>query len=289
MIASRVYRRSSTTVPPVARPDRTAALTSRTSIRRMPSGAGPEFGGTSAVREAEPGRLGEAARDARHPADLAGETDLAERDSALWTASCDAEDAMASAMARSAAGSVMPHPADGRGVDVGATWPTLWVAPGSRSWRAARAPPAPARPGCRRARRSCAAARRRRGRASACTSATSGRRPSSVTVTQVPGAGSVRDAERNSPLGSASPMDAVVGELEAADLVGRPEAVLHRADHAQRRVALALEVQHDVHEVLEQPRPGDRAVLGDVADQDDGHARGPWRPGSARRRPRGPG
>ena len=35
----------------------------------------------------------------------------------------------------------------------------------------------------------------------------------------------------------------------------------------QPGVAVALEVQHDVDEVLEQPRPGDRAVLGDVADE----------------------
>ena len=39
---------------------------------------------------------------------------------------------------------------------------------------------------------------------SACTSVTSGRRPSSVTVTQVPGTSVVRP-DRNSPLGSASP------------------------------------------------------------------------------------
>ena len=57
-------------------------------------------------------------------------------------------------------------------------------------------------------------------------------------------------------------------ELEAADLVGRAEAVLDRADQPQRRVPVALEVQHHVDEVLEQPRAGDRAVLGDVADED---------------------
>ena len=43
------------------------------------------------------------------------------------------------------------------------------------------------------------------GAISACTSVTSGRRPSTVTVTQVPGAGSWR-SPRNKPLGSASPM-----------------------------------------------------------------------------------
>ena len=47
------------------------------------------------------------------------------------------------------------------------------------------------------------------------------------------------------------PGDAVVGEVEAADLVGRAEAVLDAAHHAQPGVAVALEVQHDVDEVLE--------------------------------------
>ena len=51
--------------------------------------------------------------------------------------------------------------------------------------------------------------------------------------------------------------DALGGEVEAADLVDRAEAVLHRAQHPQPRGALALEVQHDVDEVLEHPWSGD--------------------------------
>ena len=61
-------------------------------------------------------------------------------------------------------------------------------------------------------------------------------------------------------------------DLEAADLVGRAEPVLDRPDQPQRGVPLALEVQHHVDEVLEHARTGDRAVLGDVADQDRGDA-----------------
>ena len=64
--------------------------------------------------------------------------------------------------------------------------------------------------------------------------------------------------------------DAVAGHLEAADLVGRAEAVLERADEAQRGLAVALELADDVDEVLEQARAGDRAVFGDVADEQHG-------------------
>ena len=63
-------------------------------------------------------------------------------------------------------------------------------------------------------------------------------------------------------------------EVEAADLVDRAEAVLHRADHPEPGVAVALEVEHHVDEVLEHPRAGDRAVLGDVADHDRGDVAG---------------
>jgi hypothetical protein len=41
-----------------------------------------------------------------------------------------------------------------------------------------------------------------------------------------------------------------------------------------RGVAVALEVQDDVDDVLEHARAGDRAVLGDVADDDRGDVAG---------------
>ncbi len=62
------------------------------------------------------------------------------------------------------------------------------------------------------------------------------------------------------------------GHLEHADLVGRAEAVLHRAQDAELLRAFALERQHRVDHVLDHARAGDLAVLGDVADQDDGGA-----------------
>ena len=61
--------------------------------------------------------------------------------------------------------------------------------------------------------------------------------------------------------------DAVTGHLEAAHLIRRPEAVLVGAHETQRGLAVALELQHDIHEVFEQAGAGDRAVFGDVADE----------------------
>ena len=60
------------------------------------------------------------------------------------------------------------------------------------------------------------------------------------------------------------------GHLEQPELVGRAEAVLDGAQHAQRVVAVALEREHGVDDVLEHSRAGERAVLGDVTDEDDG-------------------
>jgi hypothetical protein len=65
--------------------------------------------------------------------------------------------------------------------------------------------------------------------------------------------------------------DPVAGEVEAADLVDRAVAVLHCAHHPEPGGPLALELEHDVHQVLEDPRSGDAAVLRHVADQDGRH------------------
>ena len=63
----------------------------------------------------------------------------------------------------------------------------------------------------------------------------------------------------------------VLAKVEAADLIGGAVAVLHRANHAQPGVAVPFEVQHHVDKVLERTRAGDRAVLGDVANEDRRH------------------
>ena len=106
---------------------------------------------------------------------------------------------------------------------------------------------------------------------SACTSATSGRRPSRVTVRQVPGTGHVAPGQEQAA-GVGESGDALVVQLEAADLVRRAVAVLDAPHETQPRVPVALEGQHHVHQVLQQARARDRAVLGDMADQERGHA-----------------
>ena len=66
---------------------------------------------------------------------------------------------------------------------------------------------------------------------------------------------------------------AEAGHLEHADLVGRAEAVLHRAQNAELLRAFALERQHRIDHVLDHAGAGDLAVLGDMADQDDARRR----------------
>ena len=105
---------------------------------------------------------------------------------------------------------------------------------------------------------------------SACSSASSGRRPSIVTVTQVPGHRLlVPGGEQPRRIGHLD--DAVLGHLEAADLVGRPEPVLGRPDHPEAGVPVTLEGQHHIDQMLQQPRTGDGPVLGDVPDDDHRH------------------
>ena len=109
-------------------------------------------------------------------------------------------------------------------------------------------------------------------------STSTGRLPSSVASTAEPGAPAGRSA-RNAADGILHLDQPAVAHLEDAHLVGGAEAVLHRAQDAQRMRVVALEVEDRVDEVLEHPRAGERALLGDVADQDAG---GPARLGVRR-------
>ena len=86
--------------------------------------------------------------------------------------------------------------------------------------------------------------------------------------TTLPGArvaSATKRAEASSDLDQALP-----AHLEHAGVVGRAEAVLQRAQRAVRALALALELQHAVDQVLEHARAGQRALLGHVADEHDG-------------------
>ena len=60
-----------------------------------------------------------------------------------------------------------------------------------------------------------------------------------------------------------------LAHLEDPDLLGRTEPVLRGANESERCVALAFQGEDRVDEMLERLRPGQRAVLRDVADEDD--------------------
>jgi hypothetical protein len=62
------------------------------------------------------------------------------------------------------------------------------------------------------------------------------------------------------------------GHLEDADLFGRSIAVLGRAQQPQAGIPVAFERQHHVDQMLERLGPGERAVLGHVADEHHRHA-----------------
>ena len=94
--------------------------------------------------------------------------------------------------------------------------------------------------------------------------------PSSTQATAAPISPGTRPAEELGRIGDAD--EPLAGHLEDADLVRRAEAVLRRAQDAVRVVAVALELEHAVDEVLEHARAGDGAVLRHVADEDRGDA-----------------
>ena len=92
------------------------------------------------------------------------------------------------------------------------------------------------------------------------------------------------------PAGVGHGVEAALGHLEQAELVGGAEAVLGRPQQAQGVVAVALEGEHRVDHVLEHAGAGQAAVLGDVADQHRGDAAGLGlaAPGGPRTRAPGP-
>ncbi len=91
--------------------------------------------------------------------------------------------------------------------------------------------------------------------------------PRASRPTATPGAPS-DSVSMNAAAGIGDLAQSVGGHLEDAHLVGRAEAVLARAQQPQAGEALAFERQHDVDDVLERLGPGQRAVLGHVADED---------------------
>ena len=89
--------------------------------------------------------------------------------------------------------------------------------------------------------------------------------PSSAQPTAAPDLTRMRRPEQLGRVGHAD--ETGRGHLEHAELVRRAEAVLRRAQDAVLVVAVALELEDAVDEVLEHARPRDRAVLRDVSDE----------------------
>ena len=66
--------------------------------------------------------------------------------------------------------------------------------------------------------------------------------------------------------------DPGVNHLKASDFISRTEPVLGRTNHPKAGVAITVECQHDVNQMLQQPRASHRPVLGHVSDDDHCHA-----------------
>ena len=81
----------------------------------------------------------------------------------------------------------------------------------------------------------------------------------------------VRGARNKHTGGVQHGCDAVLVHVKAAHLVGGSEAVLNRAQHADIRVLIALELADHIHQVLEQARARDGAFLGHVAHEQGAH------------------
>ena len=221
----------------------------------------PVPSGDDRLREAQLRALGQAPLGLRSRAQAPGEADLAEarRRRADGRRACAAE-AIASAIREVGAGLVDAHAAGDVDEDVGR-------AEREPAWRPRTATIIARRFGIDAGRRPGAAWRDRSARRAPGSRAGAAACPRARTRRPSPAARS--SARPKSSDGSATPTRPVAGHLEDAELVRRAEAVLHRAQDAVRAVAVALELEHAVDEVLEHARPGDRAVLRHVADEED--------------------
>ena len=69
------------------------------------------------------------------------------------------------------------------------------------------------------------------------------------------------------------PLQTLVGHRENTEFVDCTEAVLDRAHEPETGMGVALEVKHGIDDVFEHPRPGQCAILGHMADENDGDPR----------------
>src|SRR5204862_1035760 len=63
--------------------------------------------------------------------------------------------------------------------------------------------------------------------------------------------------------------ETAIRHFENADLVRRPEPVLHRSEDAELVAAVAFEIEDGIDHMLDDLGAGDLAVLGDMADEKD--------------------
>ena len=214
------------------------------------------------AREAEARGLGQAPIDLRHRAHLATEAELPDRDGVA---------------ARSAVpGARSPPRARPRGRCRSRRSATRRRCSRRRRRRraarrcAGRAPRGAGRGDRRRARAPTAAvARALRARRGPAPRRASGARPSSTAATTEPGTSSRRSTRKRADASGTSARP-TRGHLEQPELVGAPEPVLQRVEQAQRVAAIAVDREHGVDDVLEHPRPRERAFLRDVTDEHRG-------------------
>ena len=64
-------------------------------------------------------------------------------------------------------------------------------------------------------------------------------------------------------------LQSFAGHFKQADFAGRAKAVLHAANNAVRVEPIAFEVDDGIDDVLDDLGPGERALLGDMADEHD--------------------
>ena len=104
------------------------------------------------------------------------------------------------------------------------------------------------------------------GATSACTSSRIGRVPSSAQATAAPGSPSTVRPKTSDGSGTPTRPAPVISKTPSSFV--EPKRFFDGAQHAMRAVAVALELEDAVDEMLEHARAGDRAVLRHVADED---------------------
>ncbi len=218
--------------------------------------------GDHGAAEPEPVGFRQAAGQVADLAQLAGQAHLAHGDEILGQGAAEQRRRQRQAHGQVGAGLDHPHPAGHRDVDVGGTdlHPGPPVEHGEEQGQATAVHP--------RGRPAGGGQRRRRDQSlqlhQQAPVALHGREHH-----RTGGAGPAVGEEHAAGVGHAH--QPALGHLEHAQLAGGPVPVLDGAQQPQGVVALALEGENGVHDVLQHPGAGEGPVLGDVTDEHGGH------------------